>query len=136
MNLITAVGFENLIFEMYLTLWPCEKSLFQHLTSLAQKSLFWAKGHCQINFSFLLLGGKRNRQMQFAKCICVNSFWIARGTAPPLRLWVPGQSTFTLELGDTGKSAQSLKTDHFFWPKHLLFKNWNLSLSFHLMVSL
>lgn len=96
MNLITAVGFENLNFEMYLALWPCEKvwkSLFQYLTSLAQKSLFWAKGHCQINFSFLLLGGKRNHKMQ--PCgTPVNSFWIAGGTAPLPGLCVPGQSSF------------------------------------------
>lgn len=25
--------------------------------------------------------------------MCVNSFWIARGTAPLLRVWVPGQSS-------------------------------------------
>lgn len=138
MNLITAVGFENVNFEMYLSLWPCEQVCFSTWPLQHRSLYFEQRDTVRSILVSCFWGGKKSRKTQ--PCgMCVNSFWIAGGAAPLPRVWVPGQSCsipaarrggaprgwavavlpqssrprLQSELGEMGKSAQSLKLDQF-----------------------
>lgn len=165
MNLITAVGFEILNFEMYLALWLCEQVRFSTWPLQHRSLYFEQRDTVRSILVSCFLGGKKTAKCSPAACVLIPfgsqgeqllswGFGSLARAAPslqpggaelrPLRgVWAVAvfphscwpRPRLRSELGKMGKSAQSLKLDHF-WPKCLLFKNWNLSLSFHLMVSL
>lgn len=122
MNLITAVGLKTWILR-------CKSEKVRFSTwPLAQKSLFWAKGHCQFNFSFWLLGGKRNHETQ--PCgVRVNSCRLARGAAPLPRLCVPAAPARPGRGSGTWKTAQISNLTWFLFDQSVCFLKIEISLS-------